>query len=101
MRFTFKVYVLSPAGALVSSGEPRERVALEEGIGVFREVAKKHNLPTGAITGPSRAFPLVNARAEVALRLRNELNWPLKMIAFLLGNRHHPTIISLLRRGVR
>ena len=64
---------------------------------IVQEVALEHTVPLAAMQGRRRWAPLVEARRCAARRLQNELALPLKAIGFLLGGRHHSTIINLLR----
>ena len=64
---------------------------------IVQEVALEHIVPLAAMQGRRRWAPLVEARRCAARRLRDELYLPLKAIGFLLGGRHHSTIINLLR----
>ena len=63
------------------------------------EVAKEHMVDVEAMRGRSRFAPLVRARDCAAMRLRSELNLPLKAIGFHLGGRDHSTIITAVKRA--
>ena len=62
-------------------------------------VSFEMGLPVVAITGISREARLVRARAAIAWLASVGLGRSLPRIGALLGNRHHTTILSLLRKA--
>jgi Bacterial dnaA protein helix-turn-helix len=67
------------------------------GITILHEVSERLGLPVGEIRSHRNHAHLVEARAQVAWRLRNELGWSYPRIGKLLGGFHHTTIMYLLR----
>lgn len=61
---------------------------------VLEDAATRHNVDAAAILGPRRHAPLVEARADVARRLR-DAGWSFPKIGRAL-NRHHTTIMHLV-----
>jgi chromosomal replication initiator protein len=60
--------------------------------------ARYFGVPISAITGPSRAKPVAEARHFTMYLLREIAQLPLKQIGRLLGNRDHSTVIHGCRK---
>jgi chromosomal replication initiator protein len=61
-------------------------------------VARYFNVPLAAVSGPSRAKPIAEARHFAMYLLREIAQLPLKQIGRLLGNRDHSTVIHGCRK---
>ncbi len=68
-----------------------------KGAAIADEVAAKHRMAVTDITGPSRVKAVFWARAELAYRLRMELQWSFPRIGRLL-NRDHTTALYQVRQ---
>ena len=67
-------------------------------IGIVQETAKRHGVKKADIVGPNRGNRVVRARFEAEHRMQGELGMTLKAIGFVLGGRHHSTIIHGIQR---
>ena len=67
-------------------------------IRIVKETAKRHGVKKGDIVGPNRGNRVVRARFEAEYRMKDELDMTLKAIGFVLGGRHHSTIIHGIQR---
>lgn len=65
---------------------------------IIKNVVKKHSVSMMELTGRTRRHEVVNARHEIAYRLRMELGYSFPMIGKLLGDRDHTTAMASFRR---
>ncbi len=66
---------------------------------IIQRVARYFNTSPEALTGPSRAKPIAEARHIAMYLLREDAQLPLKAIGHLLGNRDHSTVIHGCRKA--
>lgn len=66
------------------------------GIKVLREVAQKHGLKPEVIRSDQRFRHVIEARRELCVRLREELEWSYERIGDFLG-RNHASIINMVK----
>jgi hypothetical protein len=64
---------------------------------ILNEVAEKHNMPLTAFRSQERKARFVNLRHEACYRLSTELNFSLKQIGRLMGNRDHTTVMNAIK----
>lgn len=68
-----------------------------KGAAIADEVATKHRVAVADLTGPSRVKAVFWARAELAYRLRMELEWSFPRIGRLLNRDHTTARYQVLR----
>ena len=73
--------------------------ALDRGRVILVQVAQEYEVSVAEMIAKSRRNRKAHlARVAAARRMRNETPLGLKQIGFLLGHRHHSTIIYMLNR---
>lgn len=85
----------------LSATRPGQPIPTSNGpfFAVIEEIAKRYGVTVDDITGRSRTSFLVDARRDIASKLRGDHQLSLNHIGALLGGRDHTTIMSLLKRA--
>ena len=71
---------------------------MDQGMKIRRSVINKYKTNLGQLLGSSRAANVVNARKEIAARLRGELNMKIEDIGRMI-NRDHSTVMYYIKQA--
>lgn len=77
---------------------PKQQQQVRELHQIIMETAAKHNISTEQLIAHNRRAGITWARFEVMWRARREAGMAYKLIARVLGNRDHATIIYGVKR---